>query len=294
MITNRHERGAASGLSLQTTTQKMTDYNEKVRAVILAALMVFSVFAGTVALSGTAVAANNPSNDSVDPNSVANVSTAQHTVSFDLEDVTADSNEEQLNLTSSQTSVTDVSDVSVTNASGTDVTTQQASVSDGGATIYFNNTVDETVSIEATLTVDWSDITTESTTEAIEISTVGTNNFDGGTPTGNIGNDITVTVDQTRAGSDGGSFDTLNGEGYVFDGATVYQGESGLSLGGTLAGESLVKTAGDAEGVPLELPDIPQSQETGRYTTDGSSGSPGVTVTTPRVTTLDVINTNGE
>ncbi|MFD1596171.1 surface glycoprotein, partial [Haloplanus litoreus] len=257
----------------------MTDYNEKVRAVILAALMVFSVFAGTVALSGTAVAANNPSNDSVDPNSVANVSTAQHTVSFDLEDVTADSNEEQLNLTSSQTSVTDVSDVSVTNASGTDVTTQQASVSDGGATIYFNNTVDETVSIEATLTVDWSDITTESTTEAIEISTVGTNNFDGGTPTGNIGNDITVTVDQTRAGSDGGSFDTLNGEGYVFDGATVYQGESGLSLGGTLAGESLVKTAGDAEGVPLELPDIPQSQETGRYTTDGSSGSPGVTVT---------------
>ncbi|MFC7255027.1 HVO_2072 family ArtA-dependent S-layer glycoprotein [Haloplanus litoreus] len=272
----------------------MTDYNEKVRAVILAALMVFSVFAGTVALSGTAVAANNPSNDSVDPNSVANVSTAQHTVSFDLEDVTADSNEEQLNLTSSQTSVTDVSDVSVTNASGTDVTTQQASVSDGGATIYFNNTVDETVSIEATLTVDWSDITTESTTEAIEISTVGTNNFDGGTPTGNIGNDITVTVDQTRAGSDGGSFDTLNGEGYVFDGATVYQGESGLSLGGTLAGESLVKTAGDAEGVPLELPDIPQSQETGRYTTDGSSGSPGVTVTTPRVTTLDVINTNGE
>ncbi|MFB6102969.1 MAG: surface glycoprotein, partial [Haloplanus sp.] len=34
----------------------MTDYNNKVRAVILAALMVFSVFAGTVALSGTAAA----------------------------------------------------------------------------------------------------------------------------------------------------------------------------------------------------------------------------------------------
>jgi PGF-CTERM protein len=42
-----------------------------------------------------------------------------------------------------------------------------------------------------------------------------------------------------------------------------------------------VKTAGDDEGVPLEVPNVPEDQSTGRYTTDGVSGSPGVTVTTP-------------
>ena len=36
----------------------MTDTNDKVRSLFLAALMVFSIFAGTVALSGTAAAAN--------------------------------------------------------------------------------------------------------------------------------------------------------------------------------------------------------------------------------------------
>jgi len=37
----------------------MTSNSDKLRSLILAALMVFSVFAGTVALSGSAAAAGN-------------------------------------------------------------------------------------------------------------------------------------------------------------------------------------------------------------------------------------------
>ncbi|MFC6795423.1 surface glycoprotein [Halobaculum halobium] len=37
----------------------MTETNNKIRALFLTALMVFSVFAGTVAFAGTAAAANN-------------------------------------------------------------------------------------------------------------------------------------------------------------------------------------------------------------------------------------------
>lgn len=40
----------------------MTTANEKLRSIFLAALMVFSVFAGTIALSGAAAAANDPAN----------------------------------------------------------------------------------------------------------------------------------------------------------------------------------------------------------------------------------------
>ena len=73
----------------------------------------------------------------------------------------------------------------------------------------------------------------------------------------------------------------------------MFQGESGIELGGNLS-SGVVKTAGNDEGVPLETPDVPQDQATGRYTTDGSASADGVTVQTPRVTTLDVLNNNLE
>ncbi|WP_435147172.1 surface glycoprotein, partial [Halobaculum sp. P14] len=51
----------------------MTDYNDKIRALFLTALMVFSVFAGTVAFSGAAAAGNSStaSSLSVTPSTVA-------------------------------------------------------------------------------------------------------------------------------------------------------------------------------------------------------------------------------
>ncbi|MEF8856546.1 MAG: surface glycoprotein, partial [Haloplanus sp.] len=65
----------------------MTDYNEKVRAVILAALMVFSVFAGTVALSGTTVAqSTDTANSSLSPTDVGQV-TIDHDATIAVDNV---------------------------------------------------------------------------------------------------------------------------------------------------------------------------------------------------------------
>ncbi|MFD1633156.1 HVO_2072 family ArtA-dependent S-layer glycoprotein, partial [Haloplanus ruber] len=103
---------------------------------------------------------------------------------------------------------------------------------------------------------------------------------------------------RTRAGVGGtGDFDTRDGTGTIYAGATVYQGESDVFLGGQIS-NGVEKTAGNDEGVVLETPNVPQSQSTGSYSTTGqptsNSGVYGVTVQTPRVTTLDVLNSNLE
>ncbi|WP_459861912.1 HVO_2072 family ArtA-dependent S-layer glycoprotein, partial [Haloplanus litoreus] len=287
----------------------MTDYNKQIRAVVLAALMVFSVFAGTVALSGTAAAASGASvNDPLTPTTPDEQTSVDHQFNVTIQDVTEGvpaSGDDRLEiLLPSEANGASFSDTTVTNNSttlsggGTDYSTN---VANGVA--YVNLTESALTGPEATgdvdfnvtLTVDWGSV--DSDTDA----DVDYAFYDDGTQDVGVTTLETVTVQDTggpggatRAGPGGtGDFDTENGEGTIYDGATVFQGESDLELGGTLAGETLVKTAGDSEGVPLEVPDIPQSQDTGRYTTDGATGSPGVTVTTPRVTTLDVLNTNG-
>jgi len=102
---------------------------------------------------------------------------------------------------------------------------------------------------------------------------------------------------RARTASGSGSFNTEDGEGYIFAGATVFQGESDVFLGGQISG-GVQKVAGNDEGIPLETPNVPQSQSTGAYSTTGeptsNSGVYGVTVQTPRVTTLDVLNSNLE
>ncbi|WP_251344417.1 HVO_2072 family ArtA-dependent S-layer glycoprotein [Haloplanus halophilus] len=135
----------------------------------------------------------------------------------------------------------------------------------------------------------------EGSTSSTTVSTTVTIEADDGNGDNGDDGEVDPDGDNRAANQDGtGEFNTADGEGFILPGATVFQGESGLQLGGDLAGEELLKTAGDAEGVPLNLPDVPQSQETGRYTTDGTPGADGVVVTTPRVTTLEVLNTNGE
>ncbi|MFD1632148.1 HVO_2072 family ArtA-dependent S-layer glycoprotein, partial [Haloplanus ruber] len=101
---------------------------------------------------------------------------------------------------------------------------------------------------------------------------------------------------RARTASGTGDFNTQDGEGYIFAGATVFQGESDVFLGNQIS--NVQKVAGNDEGVPLETPNVPQSQSTGAYSTTGeptsNPGVYGVTVQTPRVTTLDVLNSNVE
>ncbi|WP_299335311.1 surface glycoprotein, partial [Haloplanus sp.] len=73
----------------------MTDYNKKARAVILATLMVLSVFAGTVAFSGSAAAQTlEAGNSSVTPNSGLVNDTLTHDVNITIDTATVDSDQE--------------------------------------------------------------------------------------------------------------------------------------------------------------------------------------------------------
>ncbi len=83
------------------------------------------------------------------------------------------------------------------------------------------------------------------------------------------------------------------GTGNVTDGATLYQGERGISIyapdGNAVSPSSLERTGGASEGEPLGLP-IPADQPLGSYS-DGSETE--ITVQTARITTFDVNNNNG-
>mgnify|MGYP002760416215 CR=1 FL=1 len=280
----------------------MTDTQEKIRALFLSALMVFSVFAGTVALSGSAAAASGVSvNNGLSPTTVDEQTTVTHSFNVTVNDVVNDSSTDSLAITLPSTATgASFNSATVTNNS----TTVSSTTNVNGRTAYVNVTEsplsssnsDVDLTFDVSIDVDWGSVSSDQTDDVDYEFTDSGNGDLGPTALASVTvEDVGGPGGSDRAGPGGtGDFDTEDGEGTVYDGATVYQGESGLELGGALAGETLVKTAGDAEGVPLEVPDIPQSQDTGRYTTDGASGSPGVTVTTPRVTTLDVVNTNDE
>ncbi|MBP2252909.1 hypothetical protein J2754_003271, partial [Halarchaeum solikamskense] len=137
---------------------------------------------------------------------------------------------------------------------------------------------DVSASNGASVTVDSQGGTTTSTSTS---SSTTTPSDDGG-------------ADHRAANADGSGEAPTDGvsEVYIFPGATVYKGEEDLTFAGGL-GSSLTGVAGNAEGTILSPP-VPQDQAEGRYTTDGESGSPGVTVNTPRVTQLDVNNQNGK
>ncbi|GGK79122.1 HVO_2072 family ArtA-dependent S-layer glycoprotein [Haloarcula sebkhae] len=86
--------------------------------------------------------------------------------------------------------------------------------------------------------------------------------------------------------------------GNVGAGAVVFQGEDDIEgefadgNGDTVGVGELQKVSGDNEGILLEAP-IPQDQPTGRYTANpGVEGTEGVTLQTPRITDLEVQNSD--
>jgi len=272
----------------------------QLRAVLLAALIALSPVAGTVAFSGTAVAASGITVDSaLSPTTVDEQSTVSHDFTVTVTDVAADSGTDSLAVTLPSTAT----GATVTSATVTNNTTTVGSTSRVvGRTAYVNVTqdlsgssnADVDLTVDATIRVSWGSVTSDQTdTVTYRFTDSGGNDLGSATLATVTVEDVAGPSGTTRAGPGGsGAFDTVDGEGVVYDGATVFQGESGIELGGAISG-GVVKAAGDAEGVPLEVPNVPEDQPTGRYTTDGSSGSPGVTVTTPRVTTLDIENVRG-
>lgn len=104
---------------------------------------------------------------------------------------------------------------------------------------------------------------------------------------------IETSSSPNRAGPGGsGEFNRIDGTGTIFPGATVFQGEEDISFAGNL-NDQLEGVSGNAEGEILSPP-IERDQPVGRYTNDGTSSTPGVTVLRPRVTNLEVLNVNNE
>ncbi|WP_338740363.1 HVO_2072 family ArtA-dependent S-layer glycoprotein [Haloplanus salilacus] len=106
-----------------------------------------------------------------------------------------------------------------------------------------------------------------------------------------------VTVSDITTRADPGS-----GGGDVYDGATVFQGEEGITFVATDGDDvsSLTGVTGDAEGQTLTVP-IDQDRATGQYDIDGPTNefrgtTPGIGVTLlrPQVDDLEVLNSQDE
>ncbi len=86
-------------------------------------------------------------------------------------------------------------------------------------------------------------------------------------------------------------FDRVDGEGFVYSNATVYQGEADLEFRGALD-PPLRGVSGDTEGHIFEPP-VPVNIPTGTYSSDGTNTTAAIRVQTPKMETLRVENTNG-
>ncbi|MDY7082108.1 MAG: hypothetical protein SXQ77_06825 [Halobacteria archaeon] len=106
---------------------------------------------------------------------------------------------------------------------------------------------------------------------------------------------VVAAASSTRGGA---TFDSpADSTGNVGPGAVIYQGEDGLTFTNGLddpTNKPLIGVQdGGADGTLLDQVPVPDNQETGRYTEDGNTGSQGVTVTSPNVNTLEIVNERG-
>jgi len=129
----------------------MTEENNKARALILSALMVISVFAGTLALSGAAVGATQSLSAASVPDAPGNTDGVTHTVTFD---VTIDGNsQDQLTINYSDINGVAVQSVSASSSSAADVEITNTQPNNGDAQVaILDSTADGTHTV--TITVD--------------------------------------------------------------------------------------------------------------------------------------------
>jgi len=123
----------------------MTETNNKIRALVLSALMVFSVFAGTVAFAGTAAAATNQSISPADD--TVGASPVTYTASGEVE-LTSSNDMQYLTLTLDGADVSDVvaDDVTLTVAGDGYESTDKGTISvdnpsDGVLSITLSNSI---------------------------------------------------------------------------------------------------------------------------------------------------------
>ena len=144
----------------------MTSNSKKVRALVLSALMVFSVFAGTIAFAGTAAAVDSVSGDSND-------------LSNTPDELTSDTGEIAFNVTNvSASDSTVTSEVSVTNAEFTSIDSADVSAHTGSAEIASSAQVTNDGNITVGIDTDTSEVNATITLNSV---TVEYANVDGNT-----------------------------------------------------------------------------------------------------------------
>lgn len=191
----------------------MTDNNNKIRALFLTALMVFSVFAGTIALTGTAaavngndIAVNEFTNTTVDESS-----TTLHTVNFTVENLSSDPGDDTTTIT--LPSGATVNSVSQNSFNGTNASFVSATGSSNEIVVTTNNTDNTSFTLSATVEVTWPSVS--STTDGDVSITVDDSDGSSGTVTNSGLLTITDTASANKTAS-AESSPTL-----VFQGQTV-------------------------------------------------------------------------
>ncbi|WP_089650318.1 HVO_2072 family ArtA-dependent S-layer glycoprotein, partial [Halobacterium hubeiense] len=278
----------------------MTDTTNKLRAVFLTALMIGSVFTAGIAFTGTAAAANasSPNNIQVggqDSIELSEPTTQTEDVTFDISNLNPDNSGQTVEFTVSLDAAnfefSDANQVQVSN----DVSISQNEQVNGNGEITFNLEPSSSGVDAGTITVDGAviDATAASAGASSDVTVTVDDSGANDDTTASTTLSSAVTVAESTGPADGRS--DSDGDGKyetVGPNSVVYQGEGDLDFANDLSASSFERASGSNEGVPLEMP-IPSDQTTGTYDGPSPFGNGGLTVSTPRVTTLEVQNNAG-
>ena len=191
----------------------MTNTNNKIRSIVLAALMVFSVFAGSIAFAGTAAAATSVTATATD------VEIGQSSTTQTVEIEATYNGSEEANFT---IDVSEMADADVT-------TTATATMPNGG-------TVDEVTKSGNTVYVN---VTKDAAGEANVTVTLTHNTSDA-----SVTNDVDYAIAEDGGGSDKATFDLVDNDADVDlttpanNSSVVFQGQT-LYADGFTGGETL-------------------------------------------------------
>ncbi|WP_170830558.1 BGTF surface domain-containing protein [Halogranum gelatinilyticum] len=220
-----------------------SDTNQKIRGLLLAALMVTSVFAGSIAFAGTAAAANNLSDVTFNgqtpsgPVSVDEGASASHTISFQVDNVADDGNTDTFRVefpNAYQGSLT-LEDVSVENSDDSStIEVTGTSVVNSGDTLQFTISPDsnaDTVDVTATVDVTVEQPNVQSTTDyGINAEVV-----DSDGPTASAEDVVVLRVQDT----DSSNVDTDSVSGPYYAGQTLLFTDDNMDTGSITSGESI-------------------------------------------------------
>jgi surface glycoprotein (TIGR04207 family)/PGF-CTERM protein len=236
----------------------MTDNSDKIRSIVLAALMVFSVFAGTVALSGTAAAAPAVAGGSLSPNTVDEGTTNDHDVSVQISDVNLNDSTDDGSVVVEFPSSVDLSSSSISNETvvgnesspGTTNVASSLNTTANTVNITFDDSsgnASETINVSFTISAVEAPSVNSDTTADVGVN--ADTDADGSSEV-DLGSAVTLTVVDVTDYTTGDGID--NGS-IIYQGQTVVAGDFGDSnevvlRSGTPGGDSTFQNSYVSDG----------------------------------------------